>query len=165
MSKTKKQESGAANIFNFISVLRWLKGTLWVFTDTWLIVKSRNWVPTQATIDEVRIETSTGTRGSAEYSPAVKYHFTANGVRYTGDRIEIPPRRSSCESCEENRGAAYQSGRVVGIICDATDPRLSVILRPSMNYWFTIGLGGFSLLLLAGAIRLTIRLLRSLQPT
>jgi hypothetical protein len=165
MSKTKSKNLAQQIFLILFLFFVGVKGTLWVFTDTWLIVESRSWVATQATIDEVRIKTSAGTRGSAEYSPAVKYHFTANGVRYTGDRLEIPPRRSSCESCEENRAAAYQPGRVVGIIYDASDPRLSVILRPSMNYWFTIGLGGFSLLLLAAAIGLTIRLLRNLWPT
>jgi uncharacterized protein DUF3592 len=111
MSKTNSKNLLQQIFFILFLFFVGVKGTLWVFTDTWLIVKSRSWVPAQATIDEVRIETSAGTRGSAEYSPAVKYHFTVNGIQYTGDRLEIPPRRSSCESCEANRAAVYRSGR------------------------------------------------------
>jgi len=133
-----------------------IKGGTWVYRDTVLIIKSKNWISTQAVIDESYIETSSGRRGSTAYSPKVKYHFTVKKIAYTGNKLEIPSGRSSCQSCEINRLSAYLPGTIVEILYDENDPNLSVVERPEMNYFFTIGLGGLSILLLVGGVLLTV---------
>jgi hypothetical protein len=142
------------------ALLGWvgIKGALWVATDTLTILDSRNWATTSGTIDRAWLKGPYG-RGR-EYSPNVEYSFTVNGNRYTGNRLEIPARRSGDRGFEQSRVDQLLRRRAVGIFYDPRDPRQSVVSRPAMNYWFTVGLGTLALVCCAGSIAIGWDLLR-----
>jgi hypothetical protein len=124
-----------------------LKGLFWVYSDTMLILDSRNWITGEAIIDTSWLD-KTWYKATPNYSLMMNYHFSVAGITYTGDRFEIPPRRSSGdESYFRKKLAPYSPGTVVKIYYDPKDPTRSVITHPEMNYFFTFFLGGFSLLL------------------
>jgi hypothetical protein len=137
------------------------KGAVWVVTDTAMIIASRGWVPATATVERAWLERSSS-RGGPEFSPQVVYSFDVAGRKYTGNRFEIPSRRSGDEVYERRRLAAFAPGTQVQILYDPHTPESNVLTRPQMNYWFTLGLGGLALVLLGFSLNLVYAGLRSL---
>lgn len=120
------------------------KGLLWVVGDTLLALDSKSWLSAPAVVQHASLEESTGAKGVSEYSPDIRYRFQVKGREFVGTRLEIPARRSGSEEAERNRLAMYAPGTTVQILYDPLDPTRSVVLRPSINYWFTLGMGLFS---------------------
>jgi hypothetical protein len=142
------------------ALLGWvgIKVALWVATDTLAILESRNWATTSGTIDCAWLERSYA--HGWEYSPVVEYSFTANGKSFRGDRLEIPARRSGDRNFEQGRVDRLLQMRAVEIFYDPRDPQQSVVNRPKMNYWFTLGLGTLALAFCAGSVAIGWSLLR-----
>jgi hypothetical protein len=75
------------------------------------------------------------------------------GERYTGNRFEIPSRRSGGdEDYYRRKLAPYNPGSVVKILYDPKNPRLSVVTQPHINYFFIAMIGSLSLLFCAIAV-------------
>jgi hypothetical protein len=53
--------------------------------------------------------------------------------------------------------ATYRTGATIPVLYDPRDPSRSVVLRPKMNYFFTIGLGAASLAFAGGGLYLSVR--------
>jgi hypothetical protein len=130
-----------------------IKGIIWVSHDTALAIASRHWVAGEAVIDRAWLEHTYGRSCQPCYSLRTSYHFAVDGVQYQGDRFEIPPRRSGGdESYFQKKLAPYAPGSVVRILYDPKNPTFSVVTPPHLNYFFTIGLGGFALVISGFAI-------------
>ncbi len=124
-----------------------LKGLWWVCRDTLLILDSHHWVVGEAVIDRSWLD-KTWNKSSQNYSLMMTYHFSAGGVVYTGDRFEIPSRRSGGdEQYFLKKLAPYAPGSAVKILYDPKDPARSVVTPPYMDYFFIIVMGGGSLFL------------------
>jgi Protein of unknown function (DUF3592) len=130
------------------------KGLVWVVGDTRLALDSKSWQWAPAVVQHASLEESTGAKGVAEYSPDIRYRFHVNGREYVGTRLEIPRGRSGSEEAERNRLESYAPGTTVQILYDPLDPTRSVVLRPSINYWFTLGMGLLSLGLIVASLYL-----------
>jgi len=128
-----------------------LKGLIWVSSDTILILDSRQWKPARATITKSKIEVSSSRHGD-KYSVGVEYTFNVDGRSFIGNRFEIPARWSGDEAEVREQQSFYVPSAPSVIYFDPADPRRSVVRFPEMNYWFTFGLGSFSVafLVLAG---------------
>jgi hypothetical protein len=123
-----------------------IKGGLWVYHDTSLILESKSWIPTQGIIIKTWLETS-WTKGTEMFSPMAEYSFDTQKGIVIGDRFEIPSTRSSSKDGELSRLSLYPVGSRQTIYYDPKNPDKSVILKPKFSYFFTFVLGGFSLLL------------------
>src|SRR5262249_20082205 len=127
-----------------------IRGAMWVYTDTALILETRSWIPVAAAVESSSLTPS----GAAQ----IEYRFSIEGREFRGHRLEIPARRRS-------RGQAgrlisdYRPGETITVFYDPSDPSRSVIRHPSMNYFFTFGLGGFALAFGATGLLLLVRIL------
>jgi hypothetical protein len=138
-----------------------VKGLFWVCRDTALILDSRNWVLGDAVIDRSWLD-KTWNRGAQNFSLRMRYHFLVSGAAYTGDRFEIPSRRASGdEEYFKRELAPYAPGSAVKIYYDPKDPTRSVVTKPQMDYFFTLFLGGLSLVFFAISIYVVHSFLRS----
>ena len=118
--------------------------TFLVVRDTLLIVESSDWVASDATVHRAWLKKS-----RRKASPRVEYRYTVNGIDYVGSRLEIPCHEYN-EGYARRRLAPYAPGTAIRILYDPDDPAESVIEEPSVNWFFTLGIGGLSLALLAG---------------
>jgi hypothetical protein len=111
------------------------KGLVWVVGDTRTALDSKSWVSAPAIVESSTPEQS-----------EVSYRFRVNGREYVGNRLDIPARRTA--------SVAYAPGAQIQIIYDPLDPTQSVVNRPAVNYWFTLGIGAISLCLVIAALYL-----------
>ena len=133
-------------VFGFAGI----KGIIWVSHDTALAIASRHWVTGRAVIDRSWLERTYGRQCNPCYSLRTTYYFFVDGVRYEGDRFEIPPRRSGGdESYFLSKLAPYAPGSVTEILYDPKKPTLSVVTPPHVDYFFVIMLGSLSVLFFA----------------
>jgi hypothetical protein len=129
-----------------------LKGFYWVYSDTALIIDSRDWVSGDAIVDASWLD-KTFSRSSPNYSLMMNYHFSVAGIPYSGNRFEIPSHRAGGDEANFRRQLApYAPGSVIRIYYDPKDPTRSVVRRPSMDYWFIVSIGGVSLFLLGASL-------------
>lgn len=140
------------------------KGLFWVVGDTRLILESAQWVPGTAIVSRAWIETSRARRGIRGSSPRVEYRYSVEGRPYVGSRLEIPARRYSSKWEAREKLAGLRPGATIPILYDPTDPAKSVIVEPTMNWFFTLGLGGLSVALLAWGLLLLRSSVRSGMP-
>jgi hypothetical protein len=128
------------------------RGGWWVYTDTKLILDGKSWIPTVAEVEASSL-TPSG-------EPHIEYRFLIAGREFRGDRLEIPSRRPSSRDQARRQISDYRPGERITVFYDSTDPSQSVIRQPTMNYFFTFGLGGFALAFGATGVLLLIRMLK-----
>ena len=125
-----------------------LWGVYWVYSVTALILDSSGWVPGEAIIDRSWLD-RTSSRAGSNFSLMMEYHFSVEGITYTGNRFEIPSRRAVGDEADFRRQLApYAPGSVVRVYYDPKDPTRSVVTRPTTDYGFIVCIGGVSLLFL-----------------
>ena len=154
--------SAAVKSLLLAALLGWVgaKGAIWVVSDTATIIDSAGWKSTTARIERVWLDESNS--HGRMFSPGVVYTFEVAGHTYSGDHFEVPPRRSGDRAFELGRLEPFAPGTRVEIFYDPSNPERSVLTRPQMNYWFTLGLGGLAVGLVAAAIALLYSAFRSL---
>jgi hypothetical protein len=92
----------------------------------------RESVETEATITEVGVETessTTGTGSNVEYEPVVRFTYTYEGERYTGDEL-FPgsvPTRYDTEPAARNAIAEYEPGATTTAYVDPDSPETAFL--------------------------------------
>ena len=141
MKKKIKQNNISVLILIIALLFIGIKGFAWVYTDTKLIINSRNWLKNDAIVLSSSIHKSYGKHGTKMYAPKIKYKFEFKDEIFYGNRLQIPSIRSSLKSEVERLLNNYKSGSKISIYFDANNPEKSSILKPKFNFFFTFFLG------------------------
>lgn len=149
----KIRNSGIFLILSAFLIFIGGKGLIWVVTDTFSILQSKNWEMVSGTTTQIGINTTHDYGRFAahtQYSPEIKYSFVVGGQTYQGNRFSIPKRRTTSLEEAQRQIAPYEINSDVAIYYDTKNPNKSVVQKPYFDYFFTFFLGIFSPVMLVG---------------
>ena len=109
---------------------------------------SEKWVPGNAIIDDVHVETVRSSGEHADHTSFrvhVQYHYQWHEQTYHGNRLTIsqqPEDYSTSETWRKELDAARQTGSSIPVLINPKDPSMSVLIRQWESRYTLIGVAG-----------------------
>ncbi len=100
-------------------------------------IRTRDWVPTPATIELSRTIVSRSSKGRRSYHPEILYRYSWKGATYRSSRIGVAEKRS--ESGTRRFVADHPVGAATTCLVNPQDPTEAVLER-SLSWWMLLGL-------------------------
>jgi|GEM_PF-1600562 len=100
-------------------------------------IRSRDWVPTPATIELSRTIVSRSSKGGRSYHPEVLYRYLWKGATHRSSRIGVAEKRS--ESGTRRFVADHPVGAATTCLVNPDDPTEAVLER-SLSWWMLLAL-------------------------
>lgn len=106
---------------------------------------SINWVPTEATILDSRVNKSWVNRSGPTYTPEITYRYVIDEKTYINDTLTLPVHNMTRDKAYSII-SLYKEKQGIEIWTDPNDATRSVIKKPDFDFWFLLVYGVSSIL-------------------
>jgi hypothetical protein len=168
--KQKNRGSWALRLFGLPFFLVGLGATYFVAREFVFVIRTAAWEATQATVVDVKLHTSRGSKGSTTYRVDPKFTYVVNGTIYTGDRVREADGRSGTDNIgsyhqdwHDRLSGAMASGSTVPAWYSPSEPHRAVLSRNIR--WAHVLFAGLFMVMFGGIGAFLVFLPRSIRSS